>query len=85
MQMNAAMAAALYPEYLKSPMNDHVVGVVVAVDALCPEWNVQRIAPGHLLTRVDGKPMEGSLQSALQGANFVTFEHNNTKFNKLIV
>ena len=84
-QMNAAMAAASYPEYLKPPMNDRVVGVVVAVDALCPEWNVQRIAPGHLLTKVNGKIMQGSLQTALQGANFITFEHNDTKFNKLIV
>lgn len=83
-QMNSAMAAS-YPEYLKPPMNDAVVGVVVSVDALCPEWNVQRIAPGHLLTRVNGKIMEGSLLTALDGANFITFEHNNIKFNKLIV
>ena len=85
MQMNAAMAAASYPEYLKAPMNDKVVGVVVGVDALCPEWNIQRIAPGHLLTKVNGKEMQGSLQEALQGAEFVTFESKNSKVNKLIL
>ena len=39
-QMNAEMAKA-YPEYLKAPMNNSVVGVVVQVAALSPEWNVQ--------------------------------------------
>ena len=30
-------------------MNNSVVGVVVQVAALSPEWNVQRIKPGALL------------------------------------
>ena len=83
MQMDAAMAVS-YPEYLKAPKNNSVVGVVVSVDAMCPEWNVQRIAPGHLLTMVNGQEMRGSLEEALSDAQFLTFEHNGVKLNKLI-
>lgn len=83
-QMNAAMAQASYPEYLKAPLNNSVVGVVVEVDSLCPEWNVQKISPGHLLTKVNGQEMQGSLEEALQGAKFVTFESRQNKIIKLV-
>tara|TARA_B100000683_G_scaffold251595_1_gene267760 strand:- start:289 stop:1911 length:1623 start_codon:yes stop_codon:yes gene_type:complete len=82
-QMNAEMAKN-YPEYLKAPMNNSVVGVVVKVASLSPEWNVQRIRPGSLLTRVNGKPLRGSLQESLKDAKFVTFEFEGEKFNKLL-
>ena len=84
MQMNAAMAKASYPKYLKPPFNNSVVGVVVEVDALSPEWNIQKISPGHLLTKVNGQEMQGSIQDALEGARFVTFESNDNKIIKLI-
>ena len=61
-QMDAAMAKASYPKYLKPPFNNSVVGVVVEVDALSPEWNIQKISPGHLLTKVNGQEMQGSIQ-----------------------
>jgi len=84
-QMNAQMAKKSYPKYLKTPFNNKVVGVVVAVDALSAEWNVQKIAPGYLLTKVNGKEMEGSIIESLQGeANFVTFEAGNKSFIKLL-
>ncbi len=82
-QMNAEMAKA-YPEYLKAPKNNSVVGVVVGVAALSPEWNVQRIRPGALLTGVNGKPLRGSLQECLKQAKFVTFEMGDEKINKLV-
>jgi len=83
-QMNAAMAQASYPEYLKAPLNNKVVGVVVEVDSLCPEWNIQKISPGHLLTKVDGQDMQGSIEQALQGAAFITFESKQSKIIKLL-
>lgn len=83
-QMNAAMAKASYPEYLKAPLNNKVVGVVVEVDSLCPEWNIQKISPGHLLTKVDGQDMQGSIEQALQGARFITFESKQNKIIKLL-
>ena len=83
-QMNAAMAKQSYPKYLKAPYNNMVIGVVVDVDALSAEWNVQKIAPGHLLTKVNGKEMEGSIVESLQGANFVTFEANGKSIIKLL-
>jgi hypothetical protein len=84
MQMNAAMAKASYPEYLKAPLNNKVVGVVVEVDCLCPEWNIQTISPGHLLTKVNGKDMQGSLEKAVKGANFLTFESKSGSIVKLV-
>jgi len=81
-QMNAEMAKQ-HPQYLKPPMNNKVVGMVVQVDPLCPEWNVQRIAPGFLLTRVNGAELEGSLTEAVQDAKYVTFEGNGKLINKL--
>ena len=84
MQMNAAMAKASYPAYLKAPLNDKVVGVVVEVDSLCPEWNIQKISPGHLLTKVNGQDMQGSLVQALGDARFVTFESTHNKIIKLM-
>ena len=83
-QMNAAMAKASYPEYLQAPLNNKVVGVVVEVDSLCPEWNVQKISPGQLLTKVDGKDMQGSIEQSLQGASFITFESRQNKIIKLL-
>jgi len=83
-QMNAAMAQASYPEYLKAPLNNKVVGVVVEVNSLCPEWNIQKIFPGHLLTEVNGQDMQGSLEQALEGAHFITFESRLTKIIKLV-
>lgn len=84
-QMNAAMAKASYPQYLKAPLNNKVVGVVVEVDSLCPEWNIQKISPGHLLTQVNGQDMQGSIEQALQGgAKFITFESSSSKIIKLI-
>ena len=83
-QMNAAMAKASYPEYLKAPLNNKVVGVVIEVDSLCPEWNIQKISPGHLLTKVDGQDMQGSIEQALQGARFITFESKQNKIIKLL-
>jgi len=83
-QMNAAMAQATYPEYLKAPLNNKVVGVVIEVDSLCPEWNIQKISPGHLLTKVNGQDMQGSLVQALGEARFVTFESKQNKIIKLI-
>ena len=84
-QMNAAMAKASYPEYLKAPLNNRVVGVVIEVDSLCPEWNIQKICPGHLLTKVNGQDMQGSIQQSLQGgAKFITFESSSGKIIKLI-
>lgn len=84
-QMNGQMAAASYPKYLKAPHNNKVVGVVVQVDPLCAEWNVQKISPGMLLTKVNGKEMQSSIVESLQGANFVTFEGNGKSFIKLLV
>ena len=84
MQMNAAMAKASYPEYLKTPLNNKVVGVVVEVDSLCPEWNIQKISPGHLLTKVDGQDMQGSIEQSLEGARFITFESSRNKIIKLL-
>ena len=83
-QMDASMAKKAYPKYLKAPYNDKVVGVVVDVDALSSEWNIQKISPGHLLTKVNGKEMQGSIIESLQGANFVTFEANGKSIIKLI-
>ena len=83
-QMNAAMAQASYPEYLKAPLNNKVVGVVGEVDSLCPDWNIQKISPGHLLTKVDGQDMQGSIEQALQGAAFITFESKQSKIIKLL-
>lgn len=83
-QMNAQMAAQAYPKYLKPPYNNKVVGVVVDVDALSPEWNVQHLAPGQLLTKVNGKEMEGSIVESLRGASFLTFEAGDKSFIKLI-
>lgn len=83
-QMNAAMAQASYPEYLKAPLNNKVVGVVIEVDSLCPEWNIQKISPGHLLTKVNGQDMQGSLVQALGEARFVTFESKQNKIIKLL-
>jgi hypothetical protein len=83
-QMNAAMAAR-YPKYLKAPFNDAVVGVVVAVDAMSAEWHVQHLAPGALLTKVNGKELEGSIVESLQGgAKFLTFEMGEKSFIKLV-
>ena len=62
-----------------------MVGVVVQVDPLCAEWNVQKISPGMLLTKVNGKEMQSSIVESLQGANFVTFEGNGKSFIKLLV
>ena len=76
--------AKAYPEYLKAPKNNSVVGVVVQVAALSPEWNVQRIKPGALLVGVNGKALKGSLQESLAKARFITFEMNGEKFNKLV-
>ena len=84
MQMNAAMAKQSYPEYLKPEMMNKVVGVVIRVDPLCPEWHVQKIAPGHLLVRVNGKEMENSLEESLEGAKFITFKAGDRLINKLI-
>jgi hypothetical protein len=84
MQMNAAMAKASYPEYLKAPLNNKVVGVVIEADALCPEWNIQKISPGHLLTKVNGHDMQGSIEQSLQGARYVTFESKQKTIIKLI-
>ena len=84
MQMNAAMAQASYPEYLKAPLNNKVVGVVVEVDSLCPEWNIQKISPGHLLTKVNGQDMQGSIEQSLQDAAFITFESKQKKIIKLL-
>lgn len=83
-QMNAAMAKQSYPKYLKAPYNNKVIGVVVDVDALSAEWNVQKISPGHLLTKVNGKELEGSIVESLHGANFVTFEANGRSIIKLL-
>jgi len=84
-QMNGAMAAKSYQKYLKSPHNDAVVGVVVAVDAMSAEWNIQHLAPGALLTKVNGKEMQGSLVESLQGgAKFLTFECGDKNFIKLL-
>jgi len=83
-QMDASMAKKAYPQYLKPPYNDKVIGVVVDVDALSSEWNIQKISPGHLLTKVNGKEMQGSIVESLQGANFVTFEANGKSIIKLI-
>ena len=84
MQMNAAMAQASYPEYLKAPLNNKVVGVVIEVDSLCPEWNIQKISPGHLLTKVNGQDMQGSIEQALEGARFIMFESKQSKIIKLL-
>lgn len=84
MQMNAAMAKASYPEYLTAPLNNKVVGVVIEADALCPEWNIQKISPGHLLTKVDGHDLQGSIEQSLQGARFITFESKHSKIIKLL-
>ena len=85
-QMNAAMAKQSYPKYLKAPHNNAVVGVVVAVDAMSAEWSVQHISPGHLLTKVNGQEMQGSIVESLQGgAKFVTFEAGDKSFIKLVV
>ena len=67
-----------------APLNNKVVGVVVEVDSLCPEWNIQKISPGHLLTKVDGQDMQGSIEQALQGAAFITFENKQSKIIKLL-
>lgn len=83
-QMNAAMAKASYPEFLRAPLNNKVVGVVIEVDSLCPEWNIQKICPGHLLTKVNGLEMEGSLEQALNGARFITFESKQGEIIKLV-
>lgn len=84
MQMNAAMAKVSYPEYLKAPLNDKVVGVVVEVDYLCPEWNIQKISPGHLLTKVNGQEMQGSLEQAVKNAEFLTFQGKSGSIVKLM-
>lgn len=83
-QMNAQMAAQSYPQYLKAPLNDKVVGVVVAVDPMCAEWHIQNISPGYLLTKVNGQEMQGSIEESLGGANFVTFEGKGKSFIKLL-
>ena len=83
-QMNAAMAKASYPKYLTSPHNNKVVGVVVQVHPLSPEWNVQKISPGFLLTKVNGKEMQGSIEESLQGASFLTFESKKRTVIKLV-
>jgi len=83
-QMNGQMAKNAYPKYLKAPYNNKVIGVVVDVDALSAEWNIQKISPGHLLTKVNGKEMERSIVESLRGANFVTFEANGKSIIKLL-
>jgi hypothetical protein len=83
--MNAQMAAQSYPQYLNAPLNDKVGGVVVAVDPMCAEWHIQKISPGYLLTKVNGKEMQGSIEKSLGGANFVTFEGKGKTLIKLLV
>ena len=83
-QMNAAMAKASYPKYLKAPYNNSVVGVVVQVDPLSPEWNVQKISPGYLLTKINGQEMQDSIVKSLEGAQFLTFESQNNTIIKLV-
>ena len=84
-QMNGAMAARSYQKYLKPPHNNAVVGVVVAVDAMSAEWNLQHLAPGALLTHVNGRELEGSLVESLQGgAKFLTFQMGDKNFIKLL-
>lgn len=83
-QMNAAMAKAKYPKYLKAPYNNSVVGVVVQVDANCGAWNVQRIQPGFLLTKVNGAEMQGSIMESLAGAKYLTFECQGKSIIKLV-
>ena len=82
--MNAAMAKARYPKYLKAPYNNSVVGVVVQVDANCGAWNVQRIKPGFLLTKVNGAEMQGSIMESLAGAKYLTFESESKSIIKLV-
>lgn len=83
-QMNAAMAKASYPKYLNAPHNDKVIGVVVQVHPLSPEWNIQKIGPGFLLTKVNGKELEGSIVESLEGAEFLTFESERRTVVKLV-
>ena len=83
-QMNASMAKARYPKYLKPPYNDSVVGVVVRVDSECPAWNIQRIQPGFLLTKVNGKALENSILESLTDAKYLTFECEGTSIIKLV-
>ena len=84
-QMNAAMAQQSYPKYLKPPHNNKVVGVVVSVDAMSAEWHVQHLAPGALLTKVNGQEMQGSIIESMKGGpKFLTFEIGDTSFIKLV-
>lgn len=83
-QMNATMAKASYPKYLKAPFNNSVVGVVVQVNPLSPEWNIQKISPGFLMTKVNGKEMEGSIVESIQDARFLTFESPKSTIIKLV-
>lgn len=83
-QMNAAMAKASYPKYLKAPYNNSVVGVVVQVNPLSPEWNIQKISPGFLLTKVNGKDMTKSITYSLKNAKYITFESKNKQIIKLL-
>lgn len=83
-QMDATMAKAQFPKYLKPPYNDSVVGVVVRVDSDCSEWNIQRIQPGFLLTKVNGKLLETSILESLKGAKYLTFEREGHSVIKLM-
>lgn len=83
-QMNASMAKNRYPKYLKPPHNDSVVGVVVRVDSDCAAWNIQRIQPGFLLTKVNGKALEGSILESLTGAKYLTFQCEDKSIIKLV-
>lgn len=83
-QMNAAMAKQSYPKYLKAPHNNSVVGVVVQVNPLSAEWNIQKISPGFLLTKVNGNNLQGSIVESLQGAKFLTFESPTKTIIKLV-
>ena len=52
---------------------------------LSAEWNLQHLAPGALLTHVNGQEMQGSLVESLQGgAKFLTFEMGDKNFIKLL-
>ena len=84
-QMTAQMAKANYPEYLKPPLNNKPVGVVIKVDANSSDWHILRIVPGFLLTKVNNKELEHSISESLQDAEYLTFEGNGKKIVKMLV
>lgn len=83
-QLDSAIAKAKYPKYLKPSHYNKVVGVVLQVDSNSSEWNILRLQPGDLLTKVNNEPLKDSIFESLKDARFLTFKSNDKTIIKLM-